>query len=210
MKRLLGLREFPKKSKEEKKAILGSDQRVMALDSISTSTNPRSKREVKKGIVLETVEKELIPPDTLKHHPIVYIGSGIDVEYPLALGGRHILMVDPFLADENAKKEILQNLEKLAGTVSNIAETIEFKFDFGEGLEDVKVHMIAKPYPYSEKQRKDTDYVIPMDAAAILSYAPEGISFDTDLLREKLSDGGVLIHEYILTNKDGTDIELGG
>ncbi len=56
-KRLLGLRDFPHASEKHRQGLLGSNERAHAWEAIDTSTLPRRKREVKKGIVLETLEK---------------------------------------------------------------------------------------------------------------------------------------------------------
>ena len=97
IRKMLGLRDFPQKTLEEKKNILGSDQRVQVLDSIATTTHPNSKKEVKKGVVLEIAEKKLIAPEILEKYPIVYIGSGTDIEYPLALGEEILFWLILFL-----------------------------------------------------------------------------------------------------------------
>ncbi len=210
IKLLLGLRDFPKKNQDEKRALLGSEQRVAVFDTISTTTNPASKREVKKGIVLEAVEKRLVSGELLRQHPLIYIGSGTDVEYPLALGGRSILMVDPIFGHEEARQELIEKIRKIVAENSVIEDTaINFKFDFGEGPENVRVEMVAQHYPYSEDKRKEGDYNLPQENGVILLYAPDGVIIKENLLREKLVEGGIIINEYTLTNKDGRSIEMG-
>ncbi|PIQ91731.1 MAG: hypothetical protein COV70_02140 [Parcubacteria group bacterium CG11_big_fil_rev_8_21_14_0_20_39_22] len=87
IKRKLGFRDFPKRTIEEKRGLLGSEERVRALDAITTTTLPASKKEIKKGVVLEVAEQNLISPEVLRNNLLVYIGSGTDIEYALALGG---------------------------------------------------------------------------------------------------------------------------
>ena len=210
MKRLMGLRDFPLRTVDEKRALLGSDSRVFVLDAISTTTNPASKREIKKGIVLEVTEKGLIPEEVLKHNPIVYIGSGTDVEYPLALGGRNIIMVDPLLGHEEARQELVQKIEGIIADNPLIEDkVISFKFDFGNGPEDVKVELVTKHYPYSEDRRTEDDYDLPEEIGAAILYAPAGVIIDDSKVRERLTDGGVIINEYTVTKKDGESVDMG-
>jgi hypothetical protein len=211
MKRMMGLRDFPKKTSEEKMSVLGNEQRLIVLDAIDTTTYPRSKREVKKGIVLEVADKVLISDEILRNHPVVYIGSGTDIEYPLALGGRIIVMVDPLLGHEEARKELLEKVQKYSG--ANLVESdngiIDFPFDFGSGEESVKVELAAVHYPYQENLRKEDDYQLPQDIGVVILYAPAGVIVDEGEVKEKLTEGGAIINEYTLTTKDGKSVDLG-
>ena len=129
---MLGFRDFPKRTDEEKKELLGTEQRMKVFDSISTTTLPVSKKEMKKGAILEIIEKKLLSDKILRDHPVVYIGSGTDVEYPIALGGRNIVMIDPILADEQAIKEVLEKIKRVTNQeTQNDNGKIVFSFDFG-------------------------------------------------------------------------------
>lgn len=208
--RKLGFRDFPKKDYEAKKEILGSDQRVSALEAITTTTNPTSKKEVKKGIVIEVKEKGLISAEVLKHNPVVYIGSGTDIEYPLALGGRNIIMVDPLLAREDVRLEIIKRIKAIITENPLVDDVfISFKFDFGNGPEDVKVELVARNYPYSEGKRMADDYSLPEETGVVVLYAPAGVTIDDSKVRESLVRGGVLINEYTITTKDGESTDMG-
>ena len=210
MKRMMGLRDFPKRTVEDKKALLGSDRRVSVLDAITTTTNPASKREVKKGIVLEAVEKGLVSSELLRQNPVVYIGSGTDIEYPLALGGRNIIMVDPLLGHEEARQELIQKIERIISEDPLMEDkVISFKFDFGNGPEDVKVELVTKHYPYSEDRRTEDDYDLPEEIGAAILYAPAGVIIDDSKVRERLTDRGVIINEYTVTKKNGESIDMG-
>lgn len=213
IKRLLGLRDFPQKTPKEKQTILGSEARVRALDAISTSTLPLKKKEVKKGIVLELAEKGLISIEVLRNHPLVYLGSGTDIKYSLALGGRVILMVDPILKDEEIQKEVIAKIQKIVGENIKITEkTLVFKFDFGEGEEDVRVELVTKPYPSNEEMRTEEDFDIPENAGLIVLYAsqgPDGSIRVSDSMREKLASDGAIIYEHQLIPKEGAILEMG-
>src|SRR5690606_32928106 len=95
-RKLLGLDvKFRTFTPEEEDSYLISSERKKAFENIDTTTNPRKpKIEQKKGIVSELIKDEIIPQEIVKNYPLIYLGSGTDIEYPLAIGGRHIEMVD--------------------------------------------------------------------------------------------------------------------
>jgi len=215
VKRLLGLRDFPARTEAEKKEILGSDMRVQALDAIDTTTRPRTKREIKKGIVLEATEKKLIEENILEKDPVIYIGSGTDVEYPLALGARNIVLVDPIFTVSEAVAEVKKRIESIiSGEVEGKNGTLAFEFDYGRGLEPSAVSLVAKPY-HDEKQ--EGDYEIPNGVGGILLYAPQSQAYTVKLQEdvwEKIAPNGFIIDEYdFLRRREGSaeveKIELG-
>lgn len=193
--------------------MLGSEQRLRALNAITTTTLPVSKSEVKKGIVLELTDRALISPEMLRTHPLVYIGSGTDVEYPLAIGGRSIQMVDTLLVDPKMQDEVVAKIARLINQTPEILnDTIHFAFDFGSGPESVSVMLVPKFLPYSEEKRLEDDFVLPSDMGAILLYASQGPGGSvrvTDAMKEGLVDGGVIINDYSVVTKDGTVTDLG-
>jgi len=83
IRRLMGKRDFPQRTDEDRLRILKSEDRVRALNAITTTTLPPAKKEMKKGAVLQIAEENLIQEDILKSRQVVYIGSDIDAEYPL-------------------------------------------------------------------------------------------------------------------------------
>lgn len=206
---MLGLRDFPKRTSEEKVELLGSEQRVRTLDNITTTTLPISKKEMKKGVVLEIIEKKLLSDEILRNYPIVYIGSGTDVEYPLALGGRNIVMVDPILEDEQAINELIGKIKTLTDQdVQNNFGKITFTFDFGSGSENVVVELATRPYDKTIEDR----YEIPDNSGAIVLFAsqgPSGLVRVDDNMKEKLVEGGVIIEDTTLMKKSGENVELG-
>lgn len=151
---LLGLRDFKERMREEKFELLGSEERLRAFENISTTTFPIGKKsEMKRGIVLELIEKNFLPTEVLQKYPLVYIGSGLDVEYPLAIGGRHIIMVDPIFADSQAEEEIVEKIKSIIKREINkgfLVGQLNFTFDFGAGIESVVVQLIPKLYERDE------------------------------------------------------------
>jgi hypothetical protein len=209
IRRMLGLRDFPKRTQEEKLKLLGSQQRLNVLNSITTTTLPISKKEMKKGAVLEIIEKRLLSDEILRNHPLVYIGSGIDIEYPLALGGRHIIMVDPIFVDETAISEVIERIKVACNKEAKDDDgKLSFTFDFGSSNEDVLVELSAKPYSNSNE-----GYVIPENTGAIVLYAsqsPSGVVRVDEHMKSKLVENGIIIEDTTVTKKgDVNVVELG-
>jgi hypothetical protein len=199
MRRLLGLRSFPKMTDDEKKKLLGSEERLEVLKRIKTITLPAgAKAEVKKGVVLEMIKSHLVSDEVLRNHPLVYIGSDTDIEYPLALGGRHIVMVDPVLADNEAIKEILVRIETIAKEKIPLGEDkqLSFDFDFGNGKEKVTVQIEARLYG------GEGGYKLPANTGLIVLYASGVFSNEDKEMKSKLAPGGAILEETRLLTKD--------
>ncbi len=210
MKRLMGFRDFQKRTQEEKLALLGSGERVKALDAITTTTLPSSKKEMKKGVVLEIAEKRLISDEILRAYPLVYIGSGTDLEYTLALGGRITVMVDPILAIPEIRDELIEKVKKLGPGANIQNDTCVFEFDFGHGKERVSVELAAKAY-----SAENSEYELPDRIGAIVLYASQGpagrITAD-DTMMDKMVEGGIIIEDTTVIKIKGGQketIELG-
>jgi hypothetical protein len=109
-RQLLGLREFDQRKPED---FLKSGQRRAAWSAIRTNTLPTTKADMKRGVVLESIHRRLLPENIFKTHPVVYIGSGVDVEYPLALGARYIVLVDPIFTSHDAIRNVVKKVEVL-------------------------------------------------------------------------------------------------
>ena len=208
---LLGLRDFPERTRVEKRELLRSGERLATFENITTNTWPvKKKSEMKRGVVLELVKKDLLTTEILQTHPLVYIGSGLDVEYPLALGGRHIIMVDPIFSDPQSEEEIIKKIKKIIEREVNkgfLTGQINFTFDFGVGVEPVIVQLVPKMY-----ERDDNGGVIPDQAGAIVLYASHGPSGRVEIddsMRLKLIDGGIILSEVKVIKKDGGVVELG-
>ena len=203
-RRLLGLREFPQKTEQQRRALLGSDMRANALNSIDTTTHPRRKRDVKKGTVLEVVEKNLVAEAMLKRSPVIYIGSGTDVEYPLALGARNVVLVDPIFAEPEAVMAVKNRLANIIQTQPNESNSgvFQFDFDYGNGMERAEVSLVAKPYHH---ESEPGDYEIPPGTGGILLYASQGPSYAVQLEKgvcNKITADGFILDEYILNRRN--------
>lgn len=203
--RRLGFRDFPERSEERKRELLQSAPRQAAFDHIDTNTMPRSKREIKKSVVLEVIEQHLIPDGILRGHKLVYIGSGADVEYPLALGGRNIVMVDPIFSDPRAVQDTVSQVRRIvAEVVMEDTKKLSFDFDFGSGPEPVVVELDERSYG------DGGGYDMPSEAGAIILFASQSPSGRVDVddnMRSKLADGGSIISDTTVLTKKGDAIE---
>ena len=119
-------------------------------------------------------------------------------------------MVDPLFNHIETKKELASKISKYSGIDPVISENqiLDFPFDFGNGNEKVRIEMVALPYPYTETDRKATDYQLPQNTGVVILYAPAGIEIDENKVQENLVSGGEIISEYTLTTAI-TKIDLG-
>ncbi|MCX6810214.1 MAG: hypothetical protein NTY30_00535 [Candidatus Berkelbacteria bacterium] len=180
---------------QDKQEYLVAAERISAYENIDTTTNPRQRKiDQKKGIVSEIVKENLISPEILKGYITVYLGSGTDVEYPLAIGARHLKMVDYILDDPKAQQEILERLERILGTKVSIEENeISFPFDFGEGAETVRIELDALTYTPEIEVEGTQDGV-----GLIICYAAQGPSGKIEIgdnLKSQVVQGGVIIKD---------------
>ncbi|MEI7792274.1 MAG: hypothetical protein WCI57_02195 [Candidatus Berkelbacteria bacterium] len=205
--KMLGLdRSYKNFSPDERGKFLITPERMRAFDGISTTTNPkREKAAQKKGIVSEILYGNLVLADVLKKYPTLYLGSGTDIEYPLALGSREIIMVDYIFIDREAVDQIIEKVKDITGHEPEIKDDeIRFIFDFGEGEEEVIVKLIAKNY--SPDQQAPEAFTSPEKIGMILTFVPlgpMGMIVTGDDLKSKVVPGGVILEDGYLTAFDG-------
>ena len=171
---LLGMgRDFPQLEKVLQgevaiEDILPSENLCLAYNNLNTTANPaRPKIEIKQGVALELSSRS--PEDPVRKvcssKPLVYFGSDIDIEYPILLGGRSIYLVDPMLGVSECRDQLKEKIEAMIpDTVDSYSETqnqIQFKFDFGNGPEDVTVTLV----PYAIDTSEVTSYEVEADGA---------------------------------------------
>lgn len=183
---------------ERKEKLLASSKRKAAFDNIDTSTGFRKEMIMQKqGVVSEVIEQNLISEKILKNYPTVYLGSGTDIEYPLALGSREIEMVDYILDNPGARQEISRRIEALVGqSVAVDGDKIIFKFDFGSGSETVLVNLRPMIHSNQEGGSQADKYMFPEKIGLILGFAAQGpagrIELGRDIKSKLVEDGAVL------------------
>lgn len=204
-----GLRQFPKRTEEERRSIMGSNMRLKALQDMRTTAWPKKlQAEMKRHVALAVQEQRLISDDALKHFPCVYIGSGGDIEYPLAIGARKIVLVDPACGLPRFRERILERIEDLTGErIASDATPLQFAFDFGSGSEAVTLELFAGEY-VRDRSEEDPDmplYKLPEKIGSILLFAAQGpsgrVSVD-ELMRERLVPGGAILNHTEVIRKD--------
>jgi hypothetical protein len=204
--RMLGLdRKYKNFSPDERGKYLITPERMRSFDAISTTTNPRkAKTEQKKGIVSEILFNDLISKNILKDYPTLYLGAGTDVEYPLALGSREIIMLDYILDDKDVVENLIKSISDAIGQDPEMnGDEIRFPFDFGEGKEEVVVKLIAKNY--SPEQQTPDAFISPEKIGMILTFAPQGpmgVIVTGDDLKSKVVSGGAILEDGYLTTFD--------
>lgn len=203
----------------EKERLLPSPELREVFDNFDTTTNPREPNiEKKQGIVSEALRGQLLDEDVLQKHPSVYIGSFVDFMYPLALGSRNIVLVDPVLENERVIPALAGLLKKITGREPSVSRNvITVPFDFGDGPEEVTIRIEAKPYiPPEETGGMEDRYTLPDQAGLVLLFASQGSDARVVLeegIERKIVEGGAILDEDTLMrfrNGKKERIELGG
>jgi hypothetical protein len=183
-------------TEDEKEKLLKSKERMSTYKNIDTTTNPRQEKiKQKKGIISEIVRGGLISEGILKNFSTVYIGSGVDIEYPLALGARKIEMVDPLFEDQKAVDYIIEKLSSLLGKEITQDEegVLNVLFDFGDGPETLSIRLVSKPYhqEISGLEKPKEMYLLPDKIGLILLFASY-VDPDKNMESHIVEDGGIL------------------
>lgn len=212
-RRLLGLDiEWAPLTDDEKMKMLVSKERMAAYDNIDTTTHPRGPRiREKQGIVSEIARQNLLSIELLRSLPTVYLGSGDDVDYPLALGARRIELVDPIFDDPEA----VSSLEKRLGRILqreiklNKDGTIAVPFDFGDGQEVVTVKVVPELY-YQKSMRfrkPDKVYELPKKIGLVILFASQGpggqIEQNKEIESHIVKSGAILNHRALVKYPEG-------
>lgn len=177
-------------------------QAFRQLGMASIAENIRHYLGFKKSAILEMREKRQPDQGVLKNYPTVYLGSGRDIEYPLCLGARDIILVDPIFENEEAMAAIIGKIEDIIGiepkkiaAKPGLLPGLSFTFDFGNGLEEAHVRFAGEAY-YNEKR---TPHIIPEKTGCILEFIVSfdaffaGYLLDARAVRDKLVPGGMII-----------------
>lgn len=124
-------------------------------------------------------------------YPAVYLASGLDLELPLVLRARRIIMIDPIFTLEQNIEAIRQKIIMydpsglIEKKVSTYHYNFTFSFDFGYGPETVYLDIFAKTY-------QDFDYLSPIGYILEFNNELDHCLFKSDLM-EKLITNGLII-----------------
>ncbi len=140
--------------------------------------------------------------EILRNLPLVYLGSGTDIEYPLAMGARGIRMVDFFFSDEKTRREVVERLQKITNQKIEIKDNkICTLFDFGQGAETITIELDASAYNPSERLDAPV-YVPPEEIGVVLTYVANGPTGEWSVggdIISKVSNGGAVIEDENVT-----------
>ncbi len=195
----------PQKNTPE--TLFSSPEEAKAFEQISAETLPRKTAiEHKKNNIAEIKKDGLINREIIRENPVVYMGSGIDFEYPLLLGARNIILVDPILKESAYVQTLKERIKKITNTEpTTISETeLQFILNSSEGPEPVNIKI--EPAIYGSKETVAGYNIPPEDnllrfqppgkIGMILGFRTTGIDADNDKeAMENLANGG-----YILTD----------
>lgn len=209
---------------EERGNILQSRERMTAYDNIDTTTTPRGpKIREKQGIVSEITRNNLLSEELLQTSPTVYLASGDDIDYPLALGARNIELVDPAFANPKAIESLERRLSRILGKTIKLDNkgSILVEFDYGKGLKNISIRVSPKFYIQEEQmgvRKTDTSYNLPKEVGLVILFASQGpngsIQHDREI-EQRIIAGGAILDGRTLTkypkgpNGNAETIELG-
>lgn len=146
--------------------------------------------KIKTGISLLPI----IDKSNISHYPLLYIGSNLDLEFPLILQAKKIVMLDPCFSNEENIGKILQKVitydseQPEINRFSSWHTRISFYFDFGRGAEKVHVDLVAKTY-------QEYEIILPLGYIVEFNSKLDHTLFKPDALN-KLLIGGLIINNH--------------
>lgn len=143
----------------------------------------------KRRWVLELNERRIIPAHCLRELPTLYLGAGYDLNYPLALGCKHVIMQD-FGYNRNTQgheiyepKSIIAEAEEQLGITGRWISDKSVRFD----LYNVTVDFESGRFP--------TEHSLPAKLGVVLGFNSWGICNHRDALDRLVSSGILLDNE---------------
>lgn len=196
----VGQAEETDEERDRADTIFPSSDLREAFRRLAVTTSPEIEQMVvhyKKGVLLDLLEKKEINQNVLRKCETIYLGSNIDIEYPLCLGARKIVLADPAFKNPISQTLLFKKIKDLVGREPTHTSENEytFFFDFGDGPEEVMLELAGKSYAFREEL---TEYKIPDGVGLILSFiTPSGTTLkhplDARAVRDKLVAGGMVI-----------------
>lgn len=166
---------------------------VLAAETLETDT------AFPMGHIVTKLENALALRNRLQQEGIVqkekmkYIGSGLDIQYPLLLGGRNIILVDSIFQEDQHLPDLLERIKKYDPEAQLTKEesnsTIHFLFDFGKGKEQVAIQVVPQSFQSLPKQE-------PIGVLITYCLGPNNIFYYPKLLKSVVERGYILTNEY--------------
>ncbi len=175
-----------------------NDLRRAANNINSLSLDQKIAIEHKQDIAIEVREQLLLDEKKLIEGAVVYVASGTDIAYPLSLGARHIIMVDPIFANNKNKEKVTEIINSITDEQPREATIgLEFAFDFGHGDETVRVEF----YPEIYGSEETYEHVAPSaetDEKNRLAYIAELEAYEKDGTLDKIIAGEDIPGEMLI------------
>ncbi len=205
----------PKDSVEVLDPLFPSVDLRNAFQKLSIKTSPEYTEDLlddKKRLLIEVLETNKLPKEILKTNETIYISSSIDVEYLLCLGARKITLVDPSLADENVRNNLVEKIKLFDQNVQLklTDKQMHFSFDFGQGKEDVIISLEPKIYRKEKsdhhKEAGEDDYALPSKVGMVVGYrTQDALIWDKEIKDSLVSGGAILVDAETMPISDYVD-----
>lgn len=135
---------------------------------------------------------DTITQSGVAHSPTMYLASGIDIELPLLLQSRHIIMVDPCFSQLKSVNYVINKVNQYDSCdpeikqISPFHHHIKFRFNFGRDLETVNLDLFGKRY-------QEYQNFLPLGCILEYNSALDHSLAKSDLIA-KLMTGGLIIN----------------
>jgi hypothetical protein len=138
-----------------------SSQFADFLLGVQTSTFDSQQATLRKIKAILSL-REVLKNYGIKEKHALYIGSGYDWRFPIALGARDIVMLDIDSSRSDLKEELFKNIQTFdpkAKTKIENNPVIELSFDIGEGLETARLELVTSDVAEYHPE-KPVDFVL--------------------------------------------------
>src|SRR3990167_7487380 len=171
-------------------------QYAFLLQSIQTATLGRE------GAILRKVQAVLALREALRQESIakrltLNIGSDIDWQFPVALGARDIVLMDPGFKEAERLQKLLESVrlfDKTANFQGDDPTSLPFHLDLGEGVELVNLH-VSKDRVTKYQSAKPIGCVIEF-AGPSKGFNRSGVPVTTNIAQIMADDGLILNFDY--------------
>jgi len=178
------------------------------FQQLDTSTAPKDGAILRKQQnILEIRERGLLDEELLKQALAVYAGSGLDFEYPLLLGARQVIMVDPMFGDERNRAALIERISRIA-KVTESTEGLQFEIEFVPGNKEL-VTLTLRPemfgasnLPHNVARAEQLRHFSPgKPLSLLLGFRTEGADIDSDPdVLDKILPGGAVLADHASGN----------
>ncbi len=159
----------------------------------------------KQRTLRELRERKLLDETLLRKAPAVYVGSGFDFEYPVLMGARRVMLVDPILSDERARKLLIERVEQIS-PVTETAGEVHFEMEFEPGEKETVTLEIrpemygglpTMPHTVALTERFES-FQTDEPISLLLGFRTEGMDIDTDpKMMDQIAPGGIVIADHM-------------